>query len=56
MTYDGSGQAVHPAFVRLPAAWNGDPFRLVATPYPGGNASYENPSLYTGSVASRWVG
>jgi hypothetical protein len=55
VTYDGSGQAVHPDFVRLPSAWSGDPFRLVATPYPGGNASYENPSLYTGSTLTSWV-
>jgi len=55
VTYDGSGQAVHPDFARLPATWNGDPFRLVATPYPGGNASYENPSLYTGSTGAEWA-
>ncbi len=55
MTYDGSGQAVHPDFARLPSAWNGDPFRLVATPYPGGNAGHENPSLYTGRTAGSWM-
>ena len=55
VTYDGSGQAVHPDFVRLPATWSGDPFRLVATPYPGGNANYENPSLFTGSTGTSWT-
>jgi hypothetical protein len=55
VTYDGSGQAVHPDFARIPSEWSGDPFRLVATPYPGGNTSYENPSLYTGSTVSSWV-
>jgi hypothetical protein len=55
VTYDGSGQAVHPDFVRLPADWHGDPYRLVATPYPGGDATFENPSLYTGSTLSSWV-
>jgi hypothetical protein len=55
VTYEGSGQAVHPDFVRLPASWSGDPFRLVATPYPGGNATYENPSLYTGSTGIDWA-
>ncbi|MDQ2767731.1 MAG: Ig-like domain-containing protein [Gemmatimonadota bacterium] len=54
-TYDGSGQAVHPDFVRLPSTWSGDPVRLVATPYPGGDATYENPSLYTGSTLTSWV-
>ncbi len=55
VTYDGSGQAVHPDFVRLPASWGGDPFRLVATPYPGGDQTYENPSLFTGSTGTSWV-
>ena len=55
VTYEGSGQAVHPDFVRLPSTWSGDPFRLVATPYPGGNATYENPSLYTGSNGTDWA-
>jgi hypothetical protein len=55
VTYDGSGQAVHPDFVRLPATWSGDPFRLVATPYPGGDANYENPSLFTGSSGTSWT-
>jgi hypothetical protein len=54
-TYDGSGQAVHPDFVRLPPSWAGDPFRLVATPYPGGNPAFENPSLYTGSTGVAWA-
>ena len=55
MTYEGSGQAVHPDFARLPSSWSGDPFRLVATPYPGGDAAYENPSLYTGSTGTDWA-
>lgn len=55
VTYDGSGQAVHPDFVRLPASWGGDPFRLVATPYPGGNQTYENPSFFTGSTGTSWA-
>ena len=54
ITYEGSGQAVHPDFVRLPATWSGDPYRLVATPYPGGNAAYENPSLFAGSTGTHW--
>lgn len=55
VTYEGSGQAVHPDFVRLPTSWTGDPFRLVATPYPGGDAAYENPSLFTGSTGTDWM-
>ena len=55
VTYDGSGQAVHPDFVRLPPSWSGNPFRLVATPYPGGDAAYENPSLFTGHTGTDWA-
>jgi len=55
VTYEGSGQAVHPDFVRLPSTWGGDPFRLVATPYPGGDPKYENPSLFTGSTGASWA-
>jgi hypothetical protein len=55
LTYDGSGQAVHPDFVRLPSAWADGPFRFVATPYPRGDANYENPSLYTGSSGTSWM-
>jgi len=54
-TYDGSGQIVHPDFVRLPASWTGDPLRLVATPYPGSDATLENPSLFTGSSGIAWT-
>lgn len=54
-TYDGSGEAVHPDFVRLPPSWSGDPFRLVATPYPGGDQSFENPSFFTGSTGASWL-
>jgi hypothetical protein len=53
-TYDGSGQAVHPDYAHLPASWTGDPFRLVATPYPAGDASLENPSLFTGTDGTDW--
>lgn len=54
VTYEGSGQAVHPDFARLPASWTGDRLRLVATPYPQGDGSFENPSLYSGSTGDGW--
>lgn len=55
VSYDGSGEMVHPDFVRVPAAWIGDPFRLVATPYPASNGNFENPSLFTGSTGASWL-
>ena len=38
-TYEGSGQLVHPDFVRLPDAWSGDALRGVAAAYAAGDAS-----------------
>lgn len=52
-TYDGSGQAVHPSIVRAHGRATG--FWLAITPYPGGNSSYENPSIFRSMDASAWV-
>ena len=54
-TYDGSGQVVHPDIVApTPEGIDGQP-RLVITPYPSGNASYENPSLFEGNGREAWT-
>jgi hypothetical protein len=45
-TYDGSGQVVHPDYARSSAAGFAYGHHLAITPYPFGNAAYENPSLY----------
>jgi hypothetical protein len=56
-TYDGSGQAVHPDVATTPAAWDvaGGSEHLFVTPYPNGDASKENPSLYTGRSFKEWL-
>lgn len=54
-TYDGSDQAVHPDHVRLPVDWQGATQALLATPYPFGNANFENPSYYTGYDEEEWT-
>lgn len=54
VTYDGSGQVVHPDVARIPDAWGGGVHRLAITPYPGGNSSFENPSLYAGDGGDAW--
>jgi hypothetical protein len=54
-TYEGSGQAVHPDHVTLPTRWAIDSSVLVATPYPGGNANFENPSLFTSTDMLHWA-
>jgi hypothetical protein len=51
-TYDGSGEAVHPDL--LPGWRLGDPFLLAYTPYPGGDALHENPSIATSLDAMTW--
>jgi hypothetical protein len=47
-TYDGSGEVVHPDAAVFPRRWQGQRYWLSATPYPGGNPRYENPSIYKG--------
>jgi hypothetical protein len=54
-TYDGSGQAVHPDHVALPASWSLGSQALAVTPYPNGDAHFENPSLYAGDDGDLWT-
>jgi len=53
-TYDGSGQVVHPDVAFTLEGLDGRP-RLAITPYPWGNANYENPSLFEGSRRDTWT-
>ena len=54
-TYDGSGQVVHPDIAwPTPEGLDGRP-RLAITPYPWGNANYENPSLFAGGGLDSWI-
>lgn len=53
-TFDGSGQAVHPDALVMPHGWQGHHFWFAATPYPLGNSTYENPSLFRGESAQEW--
>ncbi len=50
-TFDGSGETVHPDHARVPWAL---PRQLAITPYPGGNAGFELPSVFSGRTADRW--
>jgi len=51
-TFDGSGESVHPDAVTTQGGWGPTIHDyLVATPYPGGNATYENPSFYAGGTS-----
>jgi hypothetical protein len=53
VTPDGLQQTVHPDFAQMPS-WP-TPFLLVATPYPYGDASVENPSLYARTGDFDWI-
>ena len=54
-TYDGSGQVVHPDIAwPTPESLDGKP-RLAITPYPWGNANYENPSLFEAGGLDMWT-
>lgn len=51
VTYDGSGELVHPDAAVFPARWQGLRYWLSATPYPMGNPRFENPSMYQGRTS-----
>jgi len=53
-TFEGSGETVHPDIAVVPQWWRGSSWRLVATPYPNGDAQYENPSEYIGESWTEW--
>ena len=54
-TYDGSGQVVHPDVALFTGTDGAPAARLAITPYPWGNANYENPSLFDGNARDAWT-
>ena len=54
VTFDGSGQAVHPDPALTPVIWDGSESQLFVTPYPNGDITKENPSLYARSSLFEW--
>lgn len=52
-TYEGSGETVHPDYAAPPTFGSTQAF-LAITPYPGGNATFENPSIFTSTNTVRW--
>jgi hypothetical protein len=55
ITYDASGEVVHPDVAVGPFDGLDDATRLVITPYPGGNPGFENPSLYVRDPRTGWA-
>jgi hypothetical protein len=54
-TYDGSGQVVHPDYAVAPVSAFGPGPHLAITPYPFGDATFENPSLFEGQRKDSWA-
>jgi hypothetical protein len=53
-TYDGSGQAMHPAIVGFDHEWHGFSYWLSVTPYPSCNSKFENPSILASHDGVEW--
>jgi hypothetical protein len=53
-TYDGTGQVVHPDVRVFAAPWHGSRYWMGVTPYPGGNANFENPSVVVSADGVQW--
>lgn len=54
-TYDGSGQAMHPAVLYFPDSWNGKKYWMAMTPLPGGDSTKENPSILCCDDGTTWA-
>ncbi|MFH1110975.1 MAG: LamG-like jellyroll fold domain-containing protein [Planctomycetota bacterium] len=54
-TYDTSGQAMHPDVLYIPVGWNGYSYWMAMTPFPGGDATKENPSILASNDGTAWV-
>jgi hypothetical protein len=54
-TYDGSGQSVHPDYVAMGPEWTHSANYLFLTPYPRGNANFENPAVYQSRDLVSWT-
>src|SRR5262249_52236192 len=48
-------QVVHPDYAFTPSDLFGPRHHLAITPYPNGNARYENPSLFDGARLDQWA-
>jgi hypothetical protein len=55
LTYEGSGQAMHPDVALTPRGWSTYQRHLVLTPYPFGNQASENPSMFAGDDGLTWT-
>jgi hypothetical protein len=45
----------HPSVLHIPGGWNGAKYWCALTPYPGTDAQYENPTIYTSADGITWA-
>jgi hypothetical protein len=55
LTFESSGELVHPDVVRVPRGWAPARRFLAITPYPGGNSASELPSIYQSGASAEWA-
>ena len=53
-TFDGSGQAVHPAIVEFAESWHGYKHWMAMTPYPYSDKKLEDPSILASNDGLQW--
>lgn len=54
-THDGSGQAVHPSVLHIPAGFGGYTYWMAMTPLPGGTDPHEDPNILASNDGTTWV-
>jgi hypothetical protein len=53
-TYDASGTTVEPTVLDFPNSWHGFRYWMVASPFPNGDANFENPSIFVSQDGTQW--
>lgn len=53
-TYDMGNQSCHPKVLYFDTPWNGWKYWMAYTPYPYGDADYENPSIAVSNDGINW--
>lgn len=54
-TYEGSGVLIHPSVYYTPSGFGGKRYWLTATPYPGDDNAFENPSIWYSDDGDTWT-
>lgn len=52
---DGSNEAYHPKVISFKEEWNGYKYWMTYSPFPHGNAKYENPWIVASNDLINWV-